>query len=286
MERNSMKKTTLVVLAAGLGSRFGGSKQIAPLGPNGEILIEFSIYDAVKAGFDEIVMIVKKENEETIKSIFAQRIDKLAPIKYVYQDVSMLPAGFSLPEGRTKPWGTAHAVLCCKDVVDTPFGVINADDYYGYASFKLLHDHLVSSEEICNIAFRLGSTLTENGSVSRGICSVDGGYLTGVNEVRAVTKDSGIPLDSICSMNMWGMYPSFFTVLEKKFTEFLANLTDPMKDECYLPSVIDKQIKMHNEKVKVIPTTATWFGVTYQQDADGVKNKLKELVDEGQYKGL
>ena len=281
-----MKKTTLVVLAAGLGSRFGGSKQIAPLGPNGEILIEFSIFDAVKAGFNKIVMIIKKENEEEIKRIFSRRIEKLAEIEYVYQSIEMLPAGFTVPEGRTKPWGTGHAILCCKNAVDTPFGVINADDFYGYESFKLLHDHLVTSDEMCNVAFRLGATLSENGSVSRGICRVTDGYLTGVTEVKAITKDSGIPLDAVCSMNMWGLQPSFFPVLEKAFIEFLNGLIDPNKDECYLPTVIDERIKKTGEKVKVIATTSKWFGVTYQQDVDDVKEKLKNLVDQGLYNGL
>ena len=281
-----MKKTTLVVLAAGLGSRFGGSKQIAPLGPNGEILIEFSIYDAVKAGFDKIVMIIKKENEEEIRKIFSRRIEKLVDVQYVYQSLDMLPDGVGVPEGRSKPWGTAHAILCCKDAVDTPFGVINADDYYGYESYKLLHDHLVSSCEGCNVAFRLGSTLSENGSVSRGICIEQNGYLGGVTEVKAITKESGIPLDAVCSMNMWGLQPEFFDILEKAFNNFLRTMADPTKDECYLPTVIDEQIKKEGMKVKLLATPSRWFGVTYREDVEDVKEKLKKLVNEGNYRGL
>lgn len=281
-----MTKTTLVVLAAGMGSRFGGTKQIAPLGPNGEILIEFSIFDAVKAGFDKVVMIVKKENKEDIKNIFAKRIDKLVSVEYVYQELTSLPDNFVFPKDRTKPWGTAHAVLCCKDRVDTPFGIINADDFYGYESFKLLHDHLVSSTEMCNVGFRLGATLTDNGSVSRGICSTEDGYLTDVTEIRAITKNSGIPLDSICSMNMWGLFPSIFPILEEEFRSFYLGMNDPQKDECYLPTVIDTLIRERGEKVKLIPTTAEWFGVTYQADAPLVKRKLLALVEKGMYKGL
>ena len=281
-----MKKTTLVVLAAGLGSRFGGAKQTAPLGPNGEILIEFSVYDALKAGFDDVVMIIKKDNEKDIKEIFSKRIDKMIKVRYVYQDPTMLPTGFSpLPADRAKPLGTAHAVLCCKDAVKTPFGIINADDFYGYESFKLLHDHLVSSDEMCNVVFRLGATLAENGTVSRGICSTKNGYLTGVVEEKAIDKNSRVPLDSVCSMNMWGLQPSFFTVLEDSFKEFLRTIKDPMKDECYLPIVIDEQIKK-GAKVKVIPTPAEWFGVTYREDVDEVKKKLKVLIENGQYEGL
>ncbi len=281
-----MKKTTLVVLAAGMGSRFGGSKQIAPLGPNGEILIEFSIFDAYRAGFNKVVMIIKKENEDEIRSIFARRIDKLIPVEYAYQDISMIPEGYSVPEGRTKPWGTAHAILCAANAVDTPFGVINADDFYGYESFKILHDHLVTSDEMCNVGFPLGTTLTEFGSVSRGICSVRDGYLSEIVEMKAITKDSGIPLDSVCSMNMWGLFPDFFVDLKKAFVRFFDGMKDEQKEECYLPVVIGDMIKDKGAKVRVLSTPSKWFGVTYREDADAVKKNLKRLVDEGRYKGL
>ncbi len=281
-----MKKTTLVVLAAGLGSRFGGSKQIASLGPNGEILIEFSIFDACRAGFDKVVMIIKKENEEVIRNIFARRIDKLIPVEYVYQDISRIPEGYSVPEGRTKPWGTAHAVLCAADAVDTPFGIINADDFYGYESFKILHDHLVASDEICNVGFRLGTTLTEFGSVSRGVCSVKDGYLREIVEMKAITRDSGVPLDSVCSMNMWGLFPDFFVDLKKAFVRFLDGLKDGQKEECYLPIVIGDLVREKGTKVRVLSTPSKWFGVTYREDVASVKENLKKLVDEGQYIGL
>ena len=281
-----MKETTLVVLAAGMGSRFGGCKQIAPLGPNGEILIEFSIYDAVRAGFNKVVMIIKKENEEDIRKIFSRRIEKMIPVTYVYQDIGMIPEGYSVPEGRTKPWGTAHAILCAAGAVDTPFGIINADDFYGYESFKILHDHLVTSDEMCNVGFKLGTTLTEFGSVSRGVCSVKDGYLSEIVEMKAITKDSGVPLDSVCSMNMWGLFPEFFIDLKKAFIRFLDGIKDGQKDECYLPIVIGDLVKEKGAKVRVLSTPSKWFGVTYQEDIASVKENLKKLVDEGQYKGL
>ena len=281
-----MKETTLVVLAAGMGSRFGGTKQIAPLGPNGEILIEFSIFDAVRAGFNKVVMIIKKENEEDIRKIFSRRIDKMVPVTYVYQDISMIPEGYSVPEGRTKPWGTAHAILCAADAVDTPFGIINADDFYGYESFKILHDHLVTSDEMCNVGFRLGTTLTEFGSVSRGVCSVEDGYLSEIVEMKAITKDSGVPLDSVCSMNMWGLFPDFFVDLKKAFIRFLDGIQDGQKEECYLPIVIGDLVKEKGAKVRVLSTPSEWFGVTYREDIASVKEKLQKLVDEGRYKGL
>ncbi len=281
-----MRKTTLVVLAAGMGSRFGGMKQIAPLGPNGEILIDFSVYDAVKAGFDKVVMIIKKEHEADFREVVGKRIEKMVDVEYAFQQMDDIPAGLTVPEGRTKPWGTAHAIMCCEKVVDSPFGVINADDYYGQQSYKLLHDHLVSSDEMCNIGFRLGQTLTDNGSVSRGICAVKDGYLAGVDECKAITKDSGIPLDSVASMNMWGLFPSLFGIMEEKFRAFYAGMTNPMKDEFYLPLLLDELIRTQGAKIKVIPTPEKWFGVTYKEDSPAVKAAMTDLIERGLYKGL
>jgi len=269
-----------------MGSRFGGMKQITPMGPNGEIMIDFSVYDAVEAGFNKIVMVIKKENEREVREVIDRRISKMVEVEYVYQSPDTVPEGFSVPEGRTKPWGTGHALYCCKGHVDTPFGIINADDFYGKESYKILHEHLVQSEEMCIVGFRLGQTLTENGSVSRGICTEKNGYLTGVTEIKAITKDSDIPSDSVCSMNMWGLRPEIFERTEEKFSAFLKNIKNPLTDEFYLPFFIDEQIHERNVLVKVLSTPEKWFGVTYKEDAPSVKKAMTELIEKGLYKGL
>lgn len=280
-------KTTLLIMAAGMGSRFGGLKQIAPVGKNGEIILDFSIYDAVKAGFDNAVFIIKKEIEHDFREAAGKRIEKLIDTQYVFQQPdSYLPNGFSIPEGRTKPWGTGHAVLCAKDVIKNPFAVINADDFYGRRSFKHTHDCLTNGSGICMTGFRLGNTLTENGTVSRGICETDGGYLKSITEHTAIDKNSGIPLDTIVSMNMWGFDTKIFAELENKFDEFLKNMTNPLKDEFFLPFVVDDMIKNHGEKVKVSVSDEKWYGVTYKEDAEPVKNALCGLMDAGMYDGI
>ena len=278
--------TTLVIMAAGMGSRFGGLKQIAPIGPNGEVILDFSIYDAKEAGFNKAVFIIKKAIEKDFKECVGKRIEKMIDVSYVFQETDKIPEEFSALSEREKPWGTGHAILCAKDSVTTPFAVINADDYYGKESFKLMHDHLVSSNEICMVGYKLANTLTENGTVSRGVCDMEDGYLKSVTEHTALDKNSGFPDDTIVSMNMWGFGPEIFETLQKDFSEFLKNLTNPAKEEFYLPGVVDKLIKEKNEKVKVIPTSEKWYGVTYKEDAEPVSAALKNMIDKGLYNGI
>ena len=278
--------TTLVIMAAGMGSRFGGLKQIAPIGPNGEILLDFSIYDAKEAGFNKAVFIIKKAIEKDFKECVGKRIEKMIDVSYVFQETDKIPEEFSALSKREKPWGTGHAILCAKDEVTTPFAVINADDYYGKEAFKLMHDHLVNNKEICMVGYKLANTLTENGTVSRGVCDISDGCLKSVTEHTALDKNSGLPEDTIVSMNMWGFSPAIFKTLEKDFTVFLENLTNPEKEEFYLPSVVDNLIKKQGENVKVIPTSEKWYGVTYKEDAEAVSAALKNKIDKGLYNGI
>jgi len=280
------KKTTLVVMAAGMGSRFGGLKQIAPVGPNGEIILDFSVYDAVKAGFDKTVFIIRRDIEKDFREIAGRRIEKMTDVDYVFQDMDYLPDGFSVPDGRTKPWGTGHAVFCCENAVDTPFALINADDYYGQKSYKILHDNLVANDETCMVGFSLGNTITENGTVSRGVCDVQDGILKGVVEHTDLDKNSGIPLETIVSMNMWGLMPSVFESVKEDFVKFLGNLSNPLKEEFYIPFVVDNMIKHKGEKVRVLETDEKWYGVTYKEDKDTVVDAMKKFVEDGYYDGI
>lgn len=276
--------TTLVVMAAGMGSRFGGLKQIAPMGLNGEIILDFSVYDAVKAGFNKAVFIIKKEIEHDFREVTGKRIEKMIDTEYVFQHTdSMLPNGFEVPEGRVKPWGTGHAVLCAKNAVSTPFCAINADDYYGKNSFKLIHDALCSGSEICLSAFRLGNTITENGTVSRGVCDIKDGALLSVVEHTALDKNSPIPMDTPVSMNMWGFRENIFAELETRFESFLKNMTNPQKEEFFLPFVVDDLIKTKGQKVDAFISDDKWYGVTYKEDAPSVKEALQNLMKEGHY---
>ncbi|MBQ7960589.1 MAG: nucleotidyltransferase [Clostridia bacterium] len=279
-------KTTLVVMAAGMGSRFGGLKQIAPVGPNGEIILDFSVYDAAKAGFDKTVFIIRRDIEKDFREIAGKRIEKMIDVDYVFQDMDDLPKGFSVPDGRTKPWGTGHAVYCTRNTVDAPFALINADDYYGQKSYKILHDNLVANNENCMVGFSLGNTITENGTVSRGVCEVSDGFLTGVVEHTALDKNSGIPLDTIVSMNMWGLLPSVFDDIASDFVKFLENLDNPLKGEFFIPFVVDNMIKSKGEKVRVLETDEKWYGVTYKEDKETVVEAMKKLVKDGYYDGI
>lgn len=278
--------TTLLVMAAGMGSRFGGLKQITPIGPSGEVILDFSIYDAKEAGFDKAVFIIKKAIEKDFRECVGKRIEKMIDVSYVFQETDKIPEEFSSLSKREKPWGTGHAILCAKDCVNTPFAVINADDYYGKESFKLMHEHLVSSSDICMVGYKLLNTLTENGTVSRGVCDIDNGYLKGVTEHTALDRNSGFADDTIVSMNMWGFTPQIFKTLEKDFYSFLENISNPEKEEFFLPSVVDKLIKEKNERVKVIPTSEKWYGVTYKEDVTAVSTALKNMIDKGLYDGI
>lgn len=300
-----MKETTLVILAAGIGSRFGGGiKQLAPVGPSGEIIMDYSIYDALKAGFNKIVFIIRKDIEEDFRRIIGDRISEIADVSYAFQDLSALPDGFSVPDGRTKPWGTGQALLCCKGVIDTPFAVINADDYYGKEAFVKVHDYLVEEHpasdrmEFCMAGFHLGNTLSENGGVTRGVCSVDDAqHLTKVTETKNIVKTpegaavqgedgSLAPLEASCpvSMNMWGFSTEIFDVLEHGFAEFLGNLADPMKGEYLIPTVVDQLIRSGKANVTVLESKDKWFGVTYKEDKPLVVESFRALIDAGVYK--
>ena len=278
--------TTLVVMAAGMGSRFGGLKQIAPIGPKGEIILDFSLYDAKEAGFNKAVFIIKKEIEKDFRECIGKRIEKMIDVEYVFQETNKIPEEFMSLSSRVKPWGTGHAVLCARDAVKTPFAVINADDYYGKEAFRLIHDHLVGEGNTCMVGYKLINTLTENGTVSRGVCEIEDGYLKSVTEHTALDKNSGLPDSTIVSMNMWGFKPSIFDSIEKDFNIFLKNLSNPEKEEFYLPSIVDKMIKEENEKVTVMPTDEKWYGVTYKDDAEKVSEALKNLIDRGLYNGI
>lgn len=300
-------KTTLIIMAAGIGSRFGGGiKQLEKMGPNGEIIMDYSIYDAVEAGFDKVVFIIRKDIEADFKEIIGNRIGKQVEVDYVFQDINDIPEGFTVPEGRTKPWGTGQAVLCCKGVVKEPFLVINADDYYGKEAFVKIHEYLVEDREktdkmdICMAGFILENTLSDNGGVTRGICALDEQKnLIGITETYNIQKTENGPaaveeetgektaLDekTLVSMNMWGLTPEFLEVLESGFRKFLSETKpEELKKEYLLPTVVDNMIKEGTAQVAVLKTHDTWFGVTYQEDKEKVMESFKELVRKGIYK--
>ena len=299
-----MKKTALVIMAAGIGSRFGkGVKQLAPVGPKGEIIMDYSIRDALEAGFNKVVFIIRRDLEEDFRRIIGNRIEKITEVEYAFQSLEDLPAGFTKPEGRTKPWGTGQAVLAAKKVLNEPFAVINADDYYGKEAYVKVHDYLVSEHpddgrvHICMAGFRLGNTLSDNGSVTRGICHITDGMLTGVTETHNIFKTpqgaeerredgTAVPLDvkNLVSMNMWGLTPDFMDSLEKGFVEFLEKL-DPqdLKKEYLLPIMIDGMIQSGKTQVEVLETKDEWFGVTYQEDKQAVIDAFRALTEAGVY---
>lgn len=276
-------KTALVIMAAGMGSRFGGLKQMEPLGPSGQVIIDYSVYDAAAAGFDTAVLIIKKENEQDFRRLVGRRIEQLLDVRYVFQSPEDLPAPYTLPAGRVKPWGTGHAVLSARHTVDTPFAVINADDYYGAESFRLAHAQLCSGEPSCMVGFALGNTLSESGTVSRGICRVEDGYLRAVTEHTALDASCGIPMDTVVSMNLWGFGPDIFPTLEEGFADFLATMPDPMKSEYYLPAVVDREIRERGARYRVLRTPERWYGVTYRADAEQVKAAILRMTEEGKY---
>ena len=295
--------TSLVIMAAGIGSRFGGGiKQLEPMGPNGEIIMDYSIYDALEAGFNKVVFIIRHDIEEDFKEIIGKRIEKLCPVEYVFQELSDVPEGFSVNPERKKPLGTGQAILSCRGVVKEPFAVINADDYYGKNAFKIIHDGLVSEDfgksNFCMGGYILANTLSDNGGVSRGVCSVDAnGNLSGVTETHNIMKTEDgaavkqadgtlVPIDpeSKVSMNLWGLAPEFISYLGEEFKTFLANLAeDDIKSEYLLPTIINDAIQKGDVQVKLLPVDDKWFGVTYKEDKDHVKKGIKALISEGVY---
>ena len=298
-----MKKPVLVVMAAGMGSRYGGLKQIDPIDKEGHIIMDFSIYDAVRAGFEKVLFIIKKENEKAFREAIGERLSKQIEVAYVFQELDNLPEGYTVPEGRVKPWGTGHAVLSCIDEIDGPFAVINADDYYGKEAYVKVHDYLVREQSaddvlhICMAGFRLGNTLSDNGSVTRGLCHITDGKLTGVTETHnifktadgAESREDGQPaekldLNELVSMNMWGLTPAFMDTLYDGFVEFLQNVkAGDIKAEYLLPGMIDALIQKGTAQVDVLETKDTWFGVTYQEDKEVVIKAFKELTEAGVY---
>ena len=299
-----MSKAALVIMAAGIGSRFGGGiKQLAPVGPNGEIIMDYSIYDAIEAGFDKVIFVIRKDLEKDFKEVIGNRIEKQIDVAYAYQEIADIPEKYhgKFPK-RTKPWGTGQAILCCKDVIDCPFLVINADDYYGKHAFKEAYSYLTSMHDtdkiqICMVGFVLKNTLSENGGVTRGICRVDDtGMLTQIVETHniekcgenAVVRDGEnmtfLDIDSPVSMNMWGLPASFFDILEEGFRKFLNDTPQQdLKAEYLLPTLIGQLLREKRIGVKVLKSQEQWFGVTYKEDKDAVVNALKKLTEEESY---
>ena len=301
-----MRSTTLVVMAAGIGSRFGGGvKQLEPVGPSGEIIMDYSIYDALEAGFNKVVFIIRKDIEKDFKEIIGNRISRICEVSYVYQDIDDLPRGYKKPLERVKPWGTGQAVLACKGLVNEPFVVINADDYYGKEAFVKVHDFLVSEKldsgdtikKYCMAGFILKNTLSDNGGVTRGICQIDeNNYLVDVVETHDIVKTStgaAVLLDgakqyvnenSYVSMNMWGLTPDFIDELESGFKQFLDEIKlGDIKSEYLLPTIVDGLIKTEKAQVTLLETNDKWFGVTYKEDKQVVVDSFKELIRNGVY---
>jgi dTDP-glucose pyrophosphorylase len=295
-------KPTLFVLAAGMGSRYGGLKQLDGVGPGGETIMDYSIYDAVRGGFGKVVFVIRHTFEADFREKILKKYENIIPVEIVFQELDCLPEGFKTPENREKPWGTNHAVMMGKQVIKEPFAVINADDFYGRESFKILAEHLVSLEgkqnDYCMIGYRLGNTLSESGSVARGVCGKDANdFLTTVVERTYIIRDTdGVikfkneqgDLQAVgenvpVSMNMWGFTPEYFNYSDEQFIDFLTKNQDNLKAEFFIPLVVNNLITDGKIRVKVLDTPSKWFGVTYQEDRSGVVAKLIELTNKGEY---
>jgi NDP-sugar pyrophosphorylase family protein len=293
-------KPTLLILAAGMGSRFGGLKQVEPVGPKGEAIIDYSIYDAIRAGFGKVVFVIRENFADAFKEKFGDKLAGKVEVEYVFQELDNLPEGFSLPEGREKPWGTAHAILVAKDVINEPFCALNADDFYGFNAYKVMADFLMNSEkpnEYSMVGYKLHNTLSDYGSVSRGICQVDeNNLLKSIVETKKILKKDGkiisiepdgsektLTGEETVSMNIWGFNTTIFEVLEQKFTAFLKKEIDKPKSEMYIPSVVFEMIDEGKATVKVLNTNSPWFGVTYKEDKPVVVEKINSLIKEGEY---
>lgn len=299
-----MSDPDLIVMAAGIGSRYGGLKQVEPIGPGGEIILDYSIYDASQAGFERITFVINKEIERAFRERIDQTIGQHCETDYIFQELDDLPGGFDVPQGRQKPWGTAHAVLSCKNLINRPFAVINADDFYGRTAFQVLGRYLQQARDrknrynFCMVAYDLRNTLTEHGHVARGVCSVDqDGYLITIRERTRIKKFNGnvkytengetwidIPGESLVSLNLWGFTPVMFAELEERFAHFLAeNRESILSAEYFLPDVVNQLLEENKTTVKVLRTRERWFGVTYQEDKIRVKNAVQELIEQGVY---
>lgn len=299
------KKPVLVIMAAGMGSRYGGLKQIDPVDEHGNLIIDFSIFDAIRAGFERVVFIIKHEIEEDFKARIGNRMSKHVKVDYVFQELNKLPKGYEIPEGRVKPFGTGHAVLCCKDVIDGPFAVINADDYYGRGAFEAIYNQLIEMKDdekyhYTMVGYELDNTLTDHGHVARGVCTLDEeNYLVDIHERTRIerhgdkaeyTEDDGqtfieLPKNTIVSMNMWGFTNSILTELDQQFADFWKEKipANPLKAEYFLPSVVDNLLKAGKAAVNVLKSTDKWYGVTYKEDKEVVVSAIRALKDAGQY---
>ncbi len=298
-----MKNPQLVVMAAGIGSRYGGLKQVDPVGPSGEIVIDYSIHDAIKAGFDKVVFIIRKDIEETFREKIGRRIEEKIDTEYVFQELDKIPMGFKVPAERVKPWGTAHALLCAKDAIDAPFAVINADDFYGASSYKTIFDYLKNADlsgdvyDFCMVSFILENTITEHGYVSRGVCSAtEDGYLAEIVERTKIQKfgdivkftedgENWVEIDprSLVSMNLWGFTPSLLDEFEQRFPKFLEANISNLKSEFFIPTVVNDLMSEGKAKVKVLKSEEKWLGVTYPEDKPMVVEAVNALVSNGVY---
>ena len=299
-----MKDITLVIMAAGMGSRYGGLKQIDPVGPEGEIILDYSVYDAIEAGFTKVVFVIKHAIEKDFKEVIGNKYDGKVKIEFAFQDINNIPEGYTVPDGRTKPWGTGHAILSCKDIVDGPFAVINADDFYGKETFRALYNELTREKEengkyqFCMAGFKIENTLTENGHVARGVCETDGNMLTDIKERTKIIKDGDkikyteddgeswteIQKGTTVSMNLWGFTADIFDELQKGFAAFFEkNKADLSKCEYYIPFAVDDLIKDGKAQVTVVVTNEKWYGVTYKADKPTVEKALREKTEAGVY---
>lgn len=291
-------------MAAGMGSRYGGLKQIDPVGPSGEIILDYSAYDALRSGFEKIVFVIRRDLEEAFREKVGRTLERRTDVAYVFQDVNQIPSGFSVPEGRVKPWGTGHAVMVCKGSIGTPFAVINADDYYGFSAFRTIGDYLRTASDrnglydYCMVGYALSNTLSEHGSVARGVCELtQDGFLTDIRERTRIQQfpdgirytENGtdwvdLSPDAIVSLNMWGFTPSILDELEAAFPDFLRkNAGNALKAEYFLPEVVGELAKAGKASVKVLPTDEKWFGVTYQDDRPQIQQAMRELIRAGVY---
>ena len=277
-------------MAAGMGSRFGGLKQMQPITEDGKVILDFSVYDAIRAGFNSVIFIVREEMLNDFKTLIGDRISKKIEVDYVLQDSSILP------KGRKKPFGTGHAILCCKDKIDGPFAIINADDYYGANAFYKIREHLLNAKcgEYAMMAYEIGNTLSRNGTVSRGKCCVNNGYLESVEEIKTIYPNGSyntdneikdMPLDTLVSMNLWGLTPDIFKILDRKFSEFIK-FADLTKDEFYIPMIISETINEKLASVKVYQCKDKWYGITYREDLDEIKTAIGGYIANGLYEGI